>query len=220
MKILLSIPVLFIALMTCAQQAPGYAAIKTFIPAGFDTMQMVTGDLNKDGMSDVVLALKSIREDAADSVKERFDSIPNRLLIVLLNTAQGYKKIVKAPYALLCKDCGGVFGDPFEGIDITNGLLIVRHYGGSAWRWALTHKFRYQQNDLYLIGRTNYSYWDVKRCEKLNEFAGTDFKDENMVTGAYQEKKISESGCKLLVNKKGKQKIEPLVKLSEFIIEN
>jgi hypothetical protein len=220
MKHLLSIPVLLIASVVLGQSMPvKTAAINAFIPSGFDTLQIATGDLNKDGKADLVLALKSKLEDAPDSVKEKLDSIPNRLLLVLLNTGDSYRSVVKAKYAILCKECGGVFGDPFSGIEIKNGLLVVEHYGGSAWRWSLTHKFRYQQNDFYLIGKTTYSFWDVKRCEKLDDYAGTDYKDENLVTGGYVEKKISEE-CKLLVNKKGKQKVQPLIKLSEFIIEN
>jgi hypothetical protein len=127
--------------------------------------------------------------------------------------------IARSDSAIMCKSCGGIFGEPFAGIAITNGILIVEHYGGSSWRWAYTHKFRYQQNDLYLIGTTTLSYWNVKMCEKLDEFAGTEFKDINLVTGAYEEKKVSEE-CKLLINKRGKQKIEPLKKLSAFNIDN
>ena len=87
---------------------------------------------------------------------------------------------------------------------IDKNILIVSHYGGSAWRWSITDKFRFQDNDWYLIGETKNSYWVVERCDKLNGFAGTDYEDVNFVTGDFEIKKISQD-CKLLENKKGKK---------------
>ena len=84
---------------------------------------------------------------------------------------------------------------------------------------VIQHKFRYQKGDFYLIGQSILSYWDVKNCEKLNDFAGTDYEDINFLTGQYERKKISED-CKLLENKKGKKKVQPLVSLAKFEINN
>jgi hypothetical protein len=198
-------------------------AIEAFIPEGYDTIATVTGDLNKDKLEDCVMVLKSKKEDVArviadENAPDTVPSIPNRLLIVLFKNTSGYTLAAKSESAILCKECGGIFGDPFDAVMIEKGILVIHHYGGSAWRWSNTHKFRWQQNDFYLIGRTTHSYWNVSNCEKLDDFAGTDYKDENLVTGAYEHKKISEE-CKLLVNKKGKQKVNPLKKLSAFSIE-
>ena len=71
---------------------------------------------------------------------------------------------------------------------------------------------------MFLIGKSSTSYWNVKHCDKLNDFAGTDNEDINYVTGDYHVKKISEN-CKLLANKKGKKKIQPLITLNKFSIE-
>ena len=89
----------------------------------------------------------------------------------------------------------------------------------SAWRWAITDKFRFQDKNWYLIGETKNSYWDVKHCEKLNDFAGTDYDDENFITGEFEIKKISED-CKLIEHRKGKKKIQPLISLTDFNIDN
>jgi len=96
--------------------------------------------------------------------------------------------------------------------------LTISHYGGSNWKWELTHRFRFQENNFYLIGETIYSYFDGRMC-KGNDYAGTDLKDNNYLTGQYVEKKITEE-CKVLVNKKGKKPVQPLKKLSDFKIEN
>ena len=201
----------------------GQKDIKSFIPSEYDTLYsgVARGDLNKDGIEDIVMVLGPKWEKQEDRGNKNEDSsLPQRKLIILFGDKNGYRRAGIADNAILCKDCGGVFGDPFAGIDITNGLLNIYHYGGSSWRWSYTHKFRYQQNDFYLIGKTYQSIWIVKECEKLKAFAGTHFKDENFVTGAYEEKKISAEDCKLLVNKKGKQDVKPLISISKFEIAN
>ena len=46
-------------------------------------------------------------------------------------------------------------GDPFEGIEIKNGILIINHWGGSSWKWSLSDKYRFQNNQFQLIGHTS-----------------------------------------------------------------
>jgi hypothetical protein len=186
-----------------------------FVPEGYDTLATVKGDLNNDRQEDIALVLKSLAE-SRDSMD---DEGPSRILIILFKTASGFQSVAKTDSAILCFTCGGMYGDPFAMMEIKKNVLIINHYGGSAWRWELTHRFRFQQNDFYLIGETNYSYWNVKMCDKLKDFAGTNLKDVNYLTGQFVEKEITEE-CKLKVNKKGKRKVEPLKKLSDFNIEN
>jgi hypothetical protein len=193
------------------------STLQTFIPAGYDTIETVSGDLNKDNVDDYAMVLKSTREENYDPSVDTTE-LPARLLVVVFGQKTGYKLAGKSDKAIMCKECGGIFGDPFAGISITKGILIIDHYGGSAWKWAYTHKFRYQQNDIYLIGETDHSFWSVNHCEALDDFAGTNYKDVNLVTGAYEEKVISEE-CKLVKNKKGKQKVVPLTKLKDFSLE-
>ena len=198
------------------------AAPAAFIPKGYDTLETARGDLNKDGKADIVLALQSDAERDYSFEMETAqnpDELPARILLVLLKQDKGYRLVAKSDEALLCKHCGGLYGDPFAGISIDKGILIVEHYGGSAWRWGYTHKFRWQKNGMYLIGQTSLSYWNVSLCEKLDEFAGTEYMDINFVTGQYEQKKVSAEGCKMLINKKGKKAVKPLKKLSQFSIE-
>ena len=194
--------------------------IESFIPEDYDTLMVVRGDLNKDKKKDVVLVLRHEMEKKADIENTDTDGIASRILVVLLRKDNLYELSVASGAVILCKHCGGIMGDPFESVRIEMGLLVVKHYGGSAWRWGFTHKFRYQKNSFFLIGQTSISYWNVEMCEKLGEFAATQYEDINFVTGAYVKKKVSEQGCKLLENKKGKQKIQPLKSLGEFTIEN
>jgi hypothetical protein len=196
------------------------SGIMSFVPEGYDTLATTEGDLNKDKLNDIVLVLKAKEEDTGEAGNADIDDLPDRLMVVLFKKGDGYIVAGRTSTSILCKNCGGVFGDPFAGVSITNGVLKIEHYGGSAWRWGSTHKFRFQQNSFYLIGETRISYWNVAMCEELGEFAATDYKDVNFLTGAYEEKKVSQEGCKWLVNKKGKMKMKPLKKLTGFIISN
>ena len=191
--------------------------IQSFIPAGYDTLLTARGDLNNDKVDDAVIVLRHQKENAENM---DMDSIASRLLVVVFNKGNAYELAVVSDSAILCKDCGGMMGDPFQEVKIEKGLLIISHYGGSAWRWGYTHKFRFQQNEFFLIGRTMIYYWNVEMCDKLNEFAGTEYEDINFVTGSFEKKKVSQEGCKLLLNKKGKMKIQPLVNLNKFSIDN
>jgi len=195
---------------------------RSFIPNDYDTLYdgVARGDLNKDGIEDIVIVIGSKWEQDENWSEKASDSnVAPRLLIILFGTDSGYVQIAKNDKAILCKDCGGIFGDPFAGIEINKNVLSINHYGGSNWRWGYTHKFRFQDKDFFLIGQIKYSFLAVENCEKLNDFAGTKYEDINFVTGQYEMKEISED-CKLLENKKGKRKIEQLISLSNFEIDN
>jgi len=207
-------------------QAKDYGIPKTgkdiysFIPNGYDTLMIAEGDLNKDKVPDVVMVLRHNDEKEDDLEKIDTDSIPSRILLVLFRKGNVYKLSDVSAAAILCKHCGGIMGDPFLSVSIENGLLLVDHYGGSAWRWSYKHKFRFQNNAFFLIGQTYLYYWNVEMCEKLDAFAGTEYEDINFVTGSYEKKKVSQEGCKLLENKKGKKPVKLLVKLSKFSFRN
>ena len=53
---------------------------------------------------------------------------------------------------------GGVFGDPYDSIEIDNGALHVRITAASSDRWAHDFIFKYDQNDLILEKVTKVSY--------------------------------------------------------------
>lgn len=187
-----------------------------FIPKGYYQLPKgrATGDLNGDGRPDVVLALGPVAEKAQND-----DELPPRLLLVLWRTAAGgYQLACTARQAIRCRDCGGVYGDPFAGLDIAKGVLTIYHYGGSSWRWSLTDKFRYQQGGLYQIGDTYAATHIIAEpCPHLagEHRPGDVFHDTNLLTGQYERVEVSEE-CKMLENRRGKQPVRPLRKLADY----
>ena len=186
-----------------------------FIPAHYGLLPdgEATDDFNHDGRSDKVLVLRPLLEDQPDHIDL---DMPERILLILLGTPTGYTLAAQSNRIVLCRDCGGMYGDPFAGLDVKSGILTINHYGGSSWRWGITSKFRYQQSSFYLIGETTEYGRADGDCDGLYGPAGRNYRDTNFVTGAYEVEKISED-CKLLLHKRGKTKPTPLRKLVDYV---
>ncbi|MCB9230306.1 MAG: hypothetical protein H6581_01470 [Bacteroidia bacterium] len=127
------------------EEAP--EAIRQFIPDGYELLDWKKGDLNKDPIEDIVLLCKS-RDEETEEFAETV-----RPAILLLGRQDGsYVQAARNDHSVLCKSCGGVFGDPYNGISIKNGYFSLEHYGGSNWRWTriITFKFDPSQGEWFL----------------------------------------------------------------------
>lgn len=220
MKIVKLIPVfILLQFSLSAQQAllnipvSGKKAID-FIPAAYKIKDSLSGDLNKDGIKDLVLVLNHQNEDTF-----QMDEEPKRLLLILFRNKSGFRLAGKSSEVLMCVHCGGMYGDPYENVDISKGVISILHYGGSSWRWTETRKFRYQQNGFFLIGSTSNLFWNVQDCDGngIGE-AGKQYRDINYLTGDEVIIEKTEE-CKLVKNIKQKQPKKPLVKLEAFKYE-
>lgn len=163
----------------------------------------VAGDLNKDGIKDAATVI----EKAAPAGEEA----PERALLIAFGKPDGsYKLSVIADGVLLRADEGGVWGDPFDGLEINRGSLVVSEYGGSNWRWYNRYRFRYQDGDWFLIGMTSGTYFNGG--EEPEEQATEE--DYNLLTGDYIIKGQDENGKAYV--EKGNRGKKPLVKLRDF----
>lgn len=201
---------------TIPKQARSY---QEFIPKSYDTLMIAKGDLNKDGKADIAMVLADTLERPENYDMFNVDST-NRLLVILFASSNGYTLAGTSDKAILCKSCGGTFGDPLMEISIEKAVLTIQHYGGSSWRWGYTHKFRYQNGIFFLIGESSDYYFTFGYCNELEENYGTKRFDINYLTGQYTSKEVSAEGCKLLKDKKGKVRVKPLVPLKKFSINN
>ena len=119
---------------------------KPFILPGYEVMDYITGDINNDTKEDALLVLKQKGEDS-------IDTDPCRPLLVLTRQINGtLAKAVQNDSAILCRHCGGVFGDPYEGISIKKNGFEISFYGGSSWRWYYHYSFSFNvsKNNWYL----------------------------------------------------------------------
>lgn len=145
---------LLFALNTNAQSLEIPTEVVPFIPAGYAALMYEAGDINADQRPDGLLVLKNAAEDTS---KEEF----NRPLVLLIRQPDGsLKQVIKNDSAIMCKQCGGVFGDPLESLDANKNGFGLNFYGGSNWRWAVHYSFLYDpaQANWHLDNETHMSY--------------------------------------------------------------
>ena len=125
---------------------------KAYIPTKYNLFEAIEGDLNKDGVNDLVLIVKATDPSQWVDHEYRGKLDRNRRgIIVLLNQKGTYKKVVQN---LTCfsseNEEGGVYYAPELWINIEKNVLHV-HYGHGRygfWDYA----FRLEAEDLRLIG--------------------------------------------------------------------
>ncbi len=187
--------------------------IDNLIPSGWSLFQIregepakAEGDLNKDGISDIAVIIEKNTTTA--------DEAPPRSLMIAFGTENnGYSPSIIADQVLLTADEGGVWGDPFESLTIHRGSVLISEYGGSNWRWYNKYRFRYQDDDWYLIGATFGEYHTL-----TNTLENADEQDYNLLTGDYIVRYTDENGK--VHTEKGNRGKNELVTLREFNMED
>ena len=133
-----------------------------FVPEGYqvfedETVKIEKGDLNSDGLADVVFMVKKINPSNIVIHEQRGKLDMNRRgIIVLLKKGDGF---VKAVQNLDCfsseNEDGGVYYAPEVNFNIEGGKLHLSFAHGRYGYWNYT--FRYQQKDMALIGYDSYA---------------------------------------------------------------
>jgi hypothetical protein len=183
-------------------------SLEDFIPKDWKLISKVQGDLNKDKLKDYAAVIEYTGEDVDN---DDMESGQPRIFFAIFKEKDGtYKLSVQSKNLIMKSGEGGVYGDPFEGMEYSRGSVVVSLYGGSNWRWGYTYRFRYQNKGWYLIGETDVSEFTV---------TGESTKaDTNCLTGSQIITTIDKNGKKKIVTKNiGKKKLQ---KLSDFSREN
>ena len=120
------------------------AEVASFVEAGTKAIALEKADLNGDRREDFILVLEK-----ANAAKDADDfPVNQRPLLILLRGADGKLTVAKRnDRVVMCSQCGGVFGDPFDGVIAGRNTFSVEHYGGSNWRWKYSYKFNYSRID-------------------------------------------------------------------------
>lgn len=164
MRAMLKNLLLSLALLIVGPNSFGqYQTLQRFIPTDFTILDSASGDLNKDGIKDLVLILRNNYE--------KFNYDTTRPLLLLEGNKFGqYRLIARNDNIVLCLNCGGVHGDPYQGITIKNGYFSIEHFGGSGWRWTriITFKFDTKRKGFYLHRDAGQS-WHTSDPNKTTE---------------------------------------------------
>jgi hypothetical protein len=143
------------------------------VPKQYRSIKEVAGDLDKDGIAEKVIVYNmSDKADETNGV--------DRELIIYKKQKEKWIIWQRSVNAVGNSKDGGMMGDPFEDVEIKNGLLQIHQSGGSSWKWGHVDKYRFQNNRFELIGYTSNS---GKPCEYWLDI------DFNLMTGKVVVKK-------------------------------
>lgn len=139
-----------------------------FIPKGYvmhkyeggisaEEWDEVKGDLNKDGLEDIVLIIKGTDKTKIIQHEYRGKLDRNRRgIIVLANKGDHYELIAKNYDCFSSEnEDGGVYFAPELYLEIKNGNLYINYGHGRYGNWGYT--FRVQNGDMEMIGYDAYS---------------------------------------------------------------
>jgi hypothetical protein len=144
--------------------------IQKFIPIGYTLLDTAIGDLNLDNFKDLILVLKDTDE------KDKIDTIGFKrpLLILLGHADKSFTLAGRNDDVVYCRDCGGVFGDPYDGIEIRKGTFTINHFGGSNDRWSNEIIFKYSPtNKKWYLLKVVDKAWNVGNLDKIDSMIKT-----------------------------------------------
>ncbi|MEK6793705.1 MAG: hypothetical protein AABZ39_02930 [Spirochaetota bacterium] len=169
------------------------------ISQDYSILDLQMADIDSNGTIDII-AVAQIKNE----INEK------RCLLLYTGTDNYYLKKVENSNAIHLSDEDGMLGDPFRGIKITNGSIVLSFYGGSYWRWALSFQFRFKEDNWYLIR------YDLNNLSSVNSEGfeeSYDFLSKKMKRIDTDKNKKRKEIWRSLENKK-------LVSISDFDIYN
>ena len=132
-------PLVLVLLSACTSQ-PGPSQppaadgeLSAFLPPGTSLRLAERGDIDGDGDQDAVIVLETGDGDAARQ--------PRPLLLLHRDADGRLQRAIESPRAISCRRCGGMIGDPLQGIRIAPGALTLRFEGGSREMWSSEFEF-------------------------------------------------------------------------------
>lgn len=163
---------------------------------------------------EIWMEIMFLKKQNVYTIKAEGESGEVREIQILKKINQQWTILEKSTNAILDSDSGGMMGDPFSGISIEKGILIISHFGGSSWKWAFTDKYRYQNGHFELIGYTGSSGrpGDYMKYIDFNLSTGQlNFRndvDDTTQYGPSQKETYLKKGVKINLQNRGDQRIK------------
>jgi hypothetical protein len=150
------------------------------VPLGYNIFEKLYGDLNQDGLSDVVLIIKATDNSkiVKDPYKGKLDKNRRGLIIAFNRGGQYESVLVNANCFSSENEDGGVYFAPQLFLNIERGNLYINYGHGRYGGWKYT--FRYYNNNFALIGydaveggavtnsSTSINFLTKKKLERVN----------------------------------------------------
>jgi hypothetical protein len=178
-KIIITIFFLIVILPVSVARAENLTVpedVAPFIEPETKVIALSAADLNGDGLADYILVLERSGEQHMDKPGQR------PLLILLRNPVGGLWQAKRNEKIIFCSTCGGVMGDPFQGVTAKTKQFVVSHYGGSAWRWGITYQFNYSNRDKsWQLVKVEHESFHTGEPDKMERKVETPPKDYGLI---------------------------------------
>lgn len=151
-------------------------SVEAIIPDGWQVNgEVARGDLNQDGIEDAALVVERdegiehiVLQRLSDGSLDKWDTneAPRVLLVLFGNSQGGFSTALAHSDIIFRADMGGVRGDPFQGVTINRGAIVISEYGGSNVVWSEIERYRFRKNKWRLIGATSTTYYAATSLSK------------------------------------------------------
>lgn len=147
--------------------------LNLFVGDGATILASQHGDLNGDGVQDVVLVL----DYSKGSDHQLGEGVHRSLLLLIRDDAGQLRKARQNDAIVPCAKCGGIAGDPFGYVRVAEGAFTVLIEGGSRERWSDEYVFRYSAEEQdWLLDKAIHGVTDTITGEaELTELTRKDF---------------------------------------------
>lgn len=109
------------------------------------------GDATGDGIDDVGIVASRINE-------ELYNTKEYRMLYVYPGTGSSYGPPLE-PVEMWDGTSGGMQGDPYNGIILQDGRLIIQYQGGSNFSWRITSVYKIKNQIWECVTETKLDWW-------------------------------------------------------------
>lgn len=143
------------------------ATIEEFLPTEewWKIIARSDGDLNADGLLDVAIVIEERGPLGKSDYNYQdymnfFDyegRFPKRSLLIIFKVSGGYKLSARSDNAII-EMYPGPIGEPLEDFLVDDNSLLFSFYSGGTLGTIEKYKFKYQNNDWYLIGEKRYDF--------------------------------------------------------------
>ena len=162
----------------CSPPFPGRIPdeLRAFVLPGTHALCAAGADLNADGLGDWVLVL----EKNGRLADPEWTEVQRPLLVVVRRPGGTLQVAGRNDHVVPCAVCGGMFVDPFEGVEARSGKFTVYDHAGVSARWQEDYTFRYVRSAgtwrLAQVVEWSYDPATPQRLER-RIFVGADFGD-------------------------------------------
>lgn len=122
--------------------------IEAFIPSGWTLLDSVEVDFNNDGFMDMIGVLEI---DSSDITEDELYDFPRLLFAIINRGDKRYELSFQDSNLIRTQFEGGIFGDPYSEMDVSDNNFSTHAFGGSSWKWSEDNTYSYRNGEWYLI---------------------------------------------------------------------